>query len=71
MKEKWKYKYEGHRIVQWDNTDVQMTRLRNADMHRSTYSSFYSSNCAKRPIWIQLCGWMGTKCLFRGDISDS
>ena len=71
MKCKWKERYEGHRIIQWDNTDVRMTKLGNADMQRTTYSSYYASNCVKGAVRLQLCGWMGTKCLFPGGISDS
>ena len=48
-----------------------MTKLGNADMQRTTYSSHYASNCVKGAVRLQLCGWMGTKCLFPGGISDS
>ena len=61
MKCKQKERYEGHRIIQWDNTDVCMTKLGNADMQRTTYSSYYASNCVKGAVRLQLCGWMGTK----------
>ena len=71
MKKKWKDRYGSARIIQWDNTDVRMTKLGNADMQRTTYSSYYSSNCAKGAVMLQLCGWMGAKCLFPGGISDS
>ena len=40
-------------------------------MQRSTYSSYYSSNCTKGAVRVQFCGWMGTKCLFPGAISDT
>ena len=71
MKCKWKERYDGHRIIQWDNTNVRMAKFGNADMQRTTYSSYYSSNCVKGAVRLQLCGWMGTKCLFPGGISDS
>ena len=71
MKEKWRARYKGRRMIQWDNTDVRMCKLGNADMQRSTYSAYYSSNCAKGAVRLQLCGWMGTKCLFPGGISDT
>ena len=71
MKEKWKDRYGSARIIQWDNTDVKMTKLGNAAMQRTTYSSYYSFNCAKGAVMLQLCGQMGAKCLFPGGISDS
>ena len=71
MGDKWKERYSGHRIIQWDNTDIKMHKPGSADMQRSTYSSYYSSNCAKGAVRLQLCGWMGTKCLFPGAISDT
>ena len=71
MKDKWGKRYKKERIVQWDNTDIKLSKLGNADMQRITYSSYYSSNCAGGGVMLQLCGWMGTKCLFPGGISDT
>ena len=71
MKAKQKGRYGTARIIQWDNTDVKMTKLGNATMQRTTYSSYYSSNCAKGAVMLQLCGWMVAKSLFPGGISDS
>ena len=71
MKDKWRERYSRQRMIQWDNTNVRMSQLGSADMQRTTYSSYYSSNCAKGGVRLQLCGWMGTKCLFPGGISDS
>ena len=71
MSEKWRERYKNERIVQWDNTNVRMCKKGNADMQRTTYSQYYSSNCAKGGVMLQLCGWMGTKCLFPGGISDT
>ena len=64
MKDKWRFRYQKERIIQWDNTNVRMKKLGNADMQRTTYSSYYSANCAKGGVMLQLCGWMGTKCFF-------
>ena len=69
MGDKWKERYSGRRIIQWDNTDIKMHKPGSADMQRSTYSSYYSSNCTKGAVRLQLYGWMGTKCLFLGAIS--
>ena len=71
MKDKWRLRYQKERIIQWDNTNVRMKKLGNADMQRTTYSSYYSAHCAKGGVMLQLCGWMGTKCLFPGGISDT
>ena len=70
MKDKWKERYGVQQMIQWDNTNVNMLKLGNADMQRSTYSSYYSSNCLKGAVRVQFCGWMGTKCLFPGGISN-
>ena len=71
MNERWRKRYGNQRMILWDNTNIAMTKPGNADMQRSTYSSYYSSNCAKGAVRVQFCGWMGTKCLFPGAISDT
>ena len=53
MKEKWRGRYGTARIIQWDKTDVKMTKLGNAAMQRTMYSSYYSSNCAKGAVMLQ------------------
>ena len=70
MRKKWRTRYKDCRMIQWDNTDVKMCKLGNANMQRSTYSTYYYSNCAKGAVRLQLCGWMGSKSLFPGEISD-
>ena len=67
MSDKWKNRYKGQRIAQWDNTEVRMTKPGNAGMQRSTYLNYYSSNCAKRAVQLQLCGWMVTRVCFQGE----
>ena len=71
MKDKRKDKYGSARIIQWNNTDVRMTKLGSVDMQRTTYLSYYSSNCGKGAMMLQLYGWMGAKYVFPGGISDS
>ena len=47
MKDKWRERYKKERIVQWDNTNIKLSKLGNADMQRTIYSNYYSSNCSK------------------------
>ena len=72
MKEKWKEKYEGERVVMWDDTNVNLSFQPNgADEQRLTYSMYYNANCAKGGVFLQLCGWTGVDHLWVGATSDS
>ena len=55
----WNERYEGHRVVQWDNTNVSIGNPSGARKQRTTFSSYYGENCAKGGVFLQLCGWMG------------
>jgi hypothetical protein len=69
---KWKERYEGKRIIMWDNTNVNlMGKPTDADLQRLTYSLYYGGNVAKGGIFLQLCGWLGGWELWLGAVSDS
>ena len=71
-KEKWNAKYETKRIVQWDDTNVPFNyKPRKANNQQLAYSSYYSMNCAKGGVYLQLCGWLGVADLWVGATSDS
>jgi hypothetical protein len=71
-KEKWKKKYEGMRIVMWDDTNINFDfKPSGAYEQRVTYSSYYASNCAKGGVFLQLGGWMGVEELWVGATSDT
>ena len=72
MKEKWRIKYDGMRIVMWDDTNVNLAyQPGGADEQRLTYSMYYAANCAKGGVFLQLCGWMGVEHLWCGATSDT
>ena len=69
---KWNSKYEHQRIIMWDDTNVPLYfKPSGAVNQRITYSAYYSQNCAKGGIFLQLCGWMGVAELWVGGTSDS
>ena len=71
-KDKWNIRYDGMRVVLWDNTNISMLfKPSNPQLQRSTFSNYYSENCAKGGVFIQLCGWMGTHNLWVGASSDT
>ena len=70
-KEKWEGRYNNQRVIQWDNTNVAMTKPGDAAMQRTTYSQYYKENCAKGGVFLQFCGWMGTASLWTGGVGDS
>jgi hypothetical protein len=71
-KEKWNGKYEGKRIVMWDDTNIPFSfKPGSALNQRTTYSSYYGMNCAKGGVSLQLCGWIGVEELWCGATSDS
>ena len=72
MKEKWKDKYKGKRVVMWDDTNVNLAyKPSGADEQRLTFSVYYSSNCCKGGVFLQFCGWNGVEHLWVGATSDS
>ena len=71
-KEKWNDKYENKRVIMWDDTNIPFCfKPSSAKNQRLTYSSYYSMNCAKGGVFLQLCGWMGVAELWCGGISDT
>ena len=72
MKNKWREKYKDVRLVMWDDTNVNFAfKPGDADAQRLTYSMYYSGNCAKAGVFLQLCGWMGGEHLWVSATSDS
>ena len=70
--EKWDLKYNGLRIVMWDDTNVPFNfKPSGALNQRITFSSYYAMNCAKGGVFLQLCGWLGVGELWVGATSDS
>ena len=71
-KAKWNSKYDGKRIIMWDDTNVPFQyKPSSARNQRLTYSSYYGMNCAKGGVFLQLCSWMGVAELWVGGTSDS
>ena len=71
-KDKWKQKYEGKRVVMWDDTNINFAfKPSGAYEQRVTYSKYYATNCGKGGVFIQLGAWMGVEELWVGAISDS
>ena len=56
-KEKWEGRYNNQRVIQWDNSNVTMTKNVNATMQRTTYLHYYKENCTKGGVFLQFCGW--------------
>ena len=72
MKDKWKEKFDGVRIVMWDDTNVNLAyQPSGADEQRLTYSMYYAANCSKGGVFLQLCGWLGVEHLWVGATSDT
>ena len=71
-KDKWKEKYNGKRVVMWDDTNVGSNfKLSGLYEQRVTYLSYYASNCAKDGVILQLGGWMGVEEFWVGATSDT
>ena len=71
-KDKWNAKYDGVRIVMWDDTNVNFDfKPSGAYEQRVTYSSYYAGNCAKGGVFLQLGGWLGVEELWVGATSDT
>ena len=72
MKEKWRIKYKGVRLVIWDKTNVKLAyQPGTADEQRLIYNQYHAGNCAKGSVFLQLCGWLGVEHLWLGATSDS
>ena len=70
-KSKWNDKYEGKRVVMWDDTNIDFQfKPGGADEQRMTYSSYYGGNVGKGGIFLHLCGWLGVEHLWVGATSD-
>ena len=67
----WNEKYNGKRVVFWDNTGIDLHKPTDALLQRLTYSPYYAGNVAKGGIYLQLCGWLGVHELYPGAMSDS
>ena len=71
-KDKWNGKYDGMRVVMWDDTNVNFDfKPSGAYEQRVTYSSYYAGNCAKGGVFVQLGGWLGVEELWVGATSDT
>jgi hypothetical protein len=69
---KWNEKYGNKRCIMLDDTNGPFTFKPSIAMNqRSTWSSYYGSNCAKGGVFLQYCGWMGVSEYYGGAISDS
>lgn len=56
----------------WDDTNIDFDyKPGGLYEQRITYSSYYSSNCAKGRVHLQLGGWIGVAELWVGGTSDS
>ena len=64
-------KYDGHRPIMWDMTNVSAYKFTDGAVQRGTYSSYYGENCFKGGVFCQLCGWLGNEDLWGGGVSDS
>jgi len=64
-------KYDGKRIVFWDNTGIMTEQASTASLQRALYSLYYGGNCTKAGIAVQLCGWLVCEELWVGGISDT
>ena len=48
-----------------------MDKNKNADLDADTFSSYYNPNCSKGGVYLQPFGWMGTRYLRIGSVSDT
>ena len=67
----WSDKYEGRRVIFWDDTNVPAIDPADSETNRHWVSHYYDGCVAKGAVFLQLCGWMGTWQLWAGRISDS
>jgi len=69
--EKWKTKYDGKRVIMWDDTNVNAPSPQDAETNRHWYSHYYGGCVAEGAVFLQLCGWGSTWELWAGSVSDS
>mmetsp|Transcript_253 Transcript_253/g.380 ORF Transcript_253/g.380 Transcript_253/m.380 type:complete len:165 (-) Transcript_253:161-655(-) len=69
--EKFRERYDGHRPIFWDMTNITIPKPGESRMQRVTYSSYYAQNCFKGGIGVQTCGWIRTHDLWTGCVSDT
>ena len=55
----------------WDMTNVSAVKFEAAELQRATFSEYYSENCFKGGVGIQLCGWLVAWDLWGGGVSDT
>eukprot|EP00957_Ditylum_brightwellii_P040382 3056217-Ditylum_brightwellii.AAC.1 len=71
-KEKWNAKYDENCVVMWDDVNVSFAYKPSlADEQRLTFSFYYTENCAKGDVFLQLSGWLGVEELWVGTTSDT
>ena len=61
---------DDHAIV-WNNANAPLVKNTNADLDADTFSSYYNANCSKGRAYLQTFGWMGTRYLWSGFVSDT
>ena len=71
MSEVYRLIYDGKRIIFWDNTNKNIAKPSCADFQRSTWSTYYASNCLKFGVGLQLAGWMLVWFSWTGAVSDT
>ena len=56
-KPKWNDKYDGKRVVMWDDTNVNLQfKPSSVEVQHITYSAYYGGNVCKGGVFLQLCG---------------
>ncbi|KAL9182228.1 hypothetical protein ACHAXT_012880 [Thalassiosira profunda] len=69
-REKWS-RYDEHRTIMWDMTNVTAVQFGDASLQRSTYNEYYGENCFKGGVGLQFCGWQVNWNLWTGFADDS
>ena len=69
-KGKWS-QYDGQRVIMWDMTNVLVVKFEAAALQQATFSEYYSENCFKGGVGIQLCEWLIAWDLWGGGVSDT
>ena len=65
----WNEKYNGKRVVLWDNNGLSFHKPTDDLLQPLTYSPYYAEYVAKGGIYLQLCGWLGVHELYPGAMS--
>ena len=69
--ENMKEKYKGLRPIFWGMTGIHINKPSDTQMQQLTYSSYYSCNCFKGGIGLQLGRWIRTCDLWTGCVIDT